>query len=175
MPSFTSSEAAQYTLSDLRLREGERDKFARKRGSTNPLTKRTLSADEIIGEIIEANNSFIPIAVGPHGEFGSLFRRFLEADKTLEFAPFPQDRPNAHLAAQRAISTKTPFDVLGKADQNWKRTHKDALFGRSYTAAIPSVWANQQLGLITQTHTATHILQQDTLRHYNETFSRTCR
>ena len=93
----------------------------------------------------------------------------MEADKTLEFAPFPQDRPNAHLAAQRAISTKTPFDVLGKADQNWKRTHKDALFGRSYTAATPSVWANQQLGLITQTHIATHIKTSFNKIHFDTT------
>jgi hypothetical protein len=40
---------------------------------TNKLTKRTHSADQVIGEIIDGNNAFIPIAVGTNGEFGSLF------------------------------------------------------------------------------------------------------
>jgi hypothetical protein len=48
-------------------------KFARRTAGTNPITNKTLSADEVIGEIIDTNNVFIPIAVGPLGEFGSLF------------------------------------------------------------------------------------------------------
>ena len=102
-------------------------------------------------------NSFIPIAVGPNGEFGSLSRRFLEGYNALPLPEFPSDRPNAKLAAQRSISTKTPFDVLGKANEHWKRSHGDSLFGGTYTAPTPSIWANQQLGLITQTHIANHI------------------
>ena len=62
-----------------------------KEEATNALTKQTLSADEIIGEIMNSNNTFIPLAVGPHGEFGSLFRQFLEADKTIDFLPFSPD------------------------------------------------------------------------------------
>jgi hypothetical protein len=53
-------------------------KFARQIGSTNPITNKTLSADEVIGEILDRNNVFIPIAAGPFGEFGNLFRRFIE-------------------------------------------------------------------------------------------------
>jgi hypothetical protein len=53
-------------------------KFARRTGGTNPITNKTLSADEVIGEILDTNSVFIPIAVGPFGEFGSLFRRFIE-------------------------------------------------------------------------------------------------
>jgi hypothetical protein len=36
---------------------------------------RTLSADQVIGEIIDGNNSFIPTSVDPNGngEFGSTF------------------------------------------------------------------------------------------------------
>ena len=156
-PTTNPSEAAKYTIADLRLREGEREKFARRRGSTNTLTKRTLSADQIIGEIMTANNTFIPIAVGPNGEFGSLFRRFLEGDNALQLPSFSSERPNALLAAERAVSSKTPFDILGKADKQWKRTNGNSLFGRNYTSAIPSIWANQQLGLITQTYLANHI------------------
>ena len=38
-----------------------------------------------------------------------------------------------------------------------KRTTGNSLFGRNYTDALPSTWANQQLGLITQTYLANHI------------------
>jgi hypothetical protein len=90
----TPSEAAQYTGSDLRLRDGEKHKFAGRNGGTNKLTKRTLSADQVIGEIIDGNNAFIPIAVGPNGEFGSLFRRFLNGSNPLPIPTFRADRPN---------------------------------------------------------------------------------
>jgi hypothetical protein len=73
-PSVSSPlEAAQHNESELRLRDGEKLKFARRTGGTNKLTKRTLSADKVIGEIIDGNNCFIPIAVGPYGKLGSLF------------------------------------------------------------------------------------------------------
>jgi hypothetical protein len=54
-------------------------KFARRIGGTNPITNKTLSADEVKGGILDTNDVFIPIAVGPFGEFGSLFRRFIES------------------------------------------------------------------------------------------------
>jgi hypothetical protein len=37
-------------------------KFARRTGGTaNPITKRTLTADEFIGKILDSNNVFIPM------------------------------------------------------------------------------------------------------------------
>ena len=36
----------------------------------------------------------------------------------------------------------------------------------SYTAPTPSIWANQQLGLVTQTHIATHITASFTKLHF---------
>jgi hypothetical protein len=67
-----------------------------------------------------------------------------------------------HLASRAAelaisISNKTPFDILGKTDKNWKREHGDKLFGGSFLAPTPSVWANQRFGLICQTHLSNHI------------------
>ena len=52
----TPSEVAQYTETDLRLRDGEKMKFARRIGGTNPITRRTLTADGVIGEILDSNN-----------------------------------------------------------------------------------------------------------------------
>ena len=155
--SATPSEAAQYNECDLRLRDGEKMKFARPRGGTNPITNKTISPDDVIGEIIQSNHAFIPIAVGPFGEFGSLFRRFIENHNTLPLPQFAKDRPNAAKAASIATNFRTPYDVLGKADQKWKAKFTDKLFDGTYHASLPSTWANQKLGLATVTHLANHI------------------
>jgi hypothetical protein len=155
--SSSNSEAAQYDESALRLGDGEKMKFARRTGCTNPITNRTLSADEVIGEMLDANNVFVPIAVGPFGEFGSLFRRFIERHRVLPLPTFSTDRPNATRAAERAITNRTPYDVFGKADLIWKDTHRHKLFDGSYLSQQPSIWANQRLGLATSTHLANHI------------------
>lgn len=155
--SSTTSEAATYYETDLRLRDGEKMKFARRRGGTNEITNRTLSPDEVIGEILNTNNVFIPIAVGPFGDIGSIFRRFIENHRTLPLPSFPSDRPNALKAAERAINVRTPYDVFGKADRAWKREHGNALLDRSYLSNCPSQWANQKLGLAVTTHLANHI------------------
>ncbi|KAL3770792.1 hypothetical protein ACHAWO_005713 [Cyclotella atomus] len=118
---------------------------------------RTLSADEVIGEILDANNVFVPIAVGPFGEFGSLFRWFIERHRVLPLPTFSTDQPNATRAAERAITNRTPYDVFGKADLIWKDTHRHKLFDGSYLSQQPSIWANQRLGLATSTHLANHI------------------
>jgi hypothetical protein len=67
-------------------------KFARRTGGTNPITNKTLSADEVIGEILYMNNVFIPIAVGPFGEFGSLIRQFIESHMILSLLEFSIDQ-----------------------------------------------------------------------------------
>eukprot|EP00956_Cyclotella_meneghiniana_P037172 scaffold135285_cov38-Cyclotella_meneghiniana.AAC.1 len=66
-PSDPSIETASFNKSVLRLREGEKKKFARRTGGrgTNDISAKTITADEVIGEINDANYSFIPIAVGP--------------------------------------------------------------------------------------------------------------
>jgi hypothetical protein len=89
--SSSSSEAVQYNETDLPLRYGKKMKFARRMGGTNPITNKTLLADEVIGEILDTNNVFIPIAVGPFGEFSSLFHRFIESHKIL---PLPTLNPD---------------------------------------------------------------------------------
>jgi hypothetical protein len=132
-------------------------KFARRTGGTNPITNKTLSADEVIGKILDTNNVFIPIAVGPHGQFGSLFRRFIESHKTLPLPTFSQERPNATRAANLAVTNRTPYNVLGTADKLWKEPQGNKLFDGSYLSQPPSIWANQRLGLATVTHLANHI------------------
>eukprot|EP00956_Cyclotella_meneghiniana_P023406 scaffold45589_cov100-Cyclotella_meneghiniana.AAC.2 len=105
------------------MRVGKRKKFERNRGGTNVLTKRTLTPDEVIGEILDANYSFIPIA---------LFNYFLHGGNTLPLPTFNKDRPNAKRAAKRCISTSTPWGILDKADKQWKHAHGDRLFRANY-------------------------------------------
>jgi hypothetical protein len=149
---LSSRTSTQYNETGLRLRDGEKMKFARRTGGTNPITKRTLTADEVIGEILDS--IFIPIAVGPFGKLGTLFRRFTENCKVLPLPTFSRDRPNADRAAEQATTHKTPYDVLTKADKAWRKTHGHALFDGSYLSQSPSIWANQRIGLATITHLA---------------------
>eukprot|EP00956_Cyclotella_meneghiniana_P035863 scaffold118784_cov60-Cyclotella_meneghiniana.AAC.4 len=157
-PLDPSLEAASFNESDLRLREGERKKFARTTGGTNNVTSKTLSADEVIGEINDANYSFIPIAIGPHGEVGSVFKRFWDGSDPLPLPSFSKDQPEAKRAAERSISIHiTPWNILGKADARWKSERGSALFDGSYLSALPSTRAKQQLGLICCSQLANHI------------------
>ena len=136
-PIDPSLEAASFSESDLRLREGERKKFARRTGGTNNVTSKTLSAaDEVVGEINNANYSFIPIAIGPHGEIGSIFKCFWDGSDPLPLPSFSKDRPEAKWAAERSISIHTPWNILGKRGS--------ALFDGSYLSALPSTWAKRE-------------------------------
>jgi hypothetical protein len=88
---------------------------------------------------------------GPFGELGTLFRRFIENCRVLPLPTFSQDRPNATRAAERAVTHRTPYDVLTKADRAWRKSHGHSL------SQSPSVWANQRIGLAMATHLANHI------------------
>jgi hypothetical protein len=121
------------------------------------VTNKTLSADEVIGEVLHTNNVFIPISVGPFGEVGILFRRFIGSHRILPLPEFSADRPNATRAAALAVTNRTPYNILGKADMSWKESHGSKLFDRSYMSQTPSTWANQRLGLATVTNLANHI------------------
>ena len=155
-PSCTPSEAATHTISDLRLRDGEKMKFARRTGGTNKLTNRTISADDVIGEILSSNNVFIPIAVGPFGELGSMFRRFIDNVSTLPLPSFPSNRPHALRAARLATDCRTPYNLFAKSDYIWKRDH-NGFFDGSYLSNSPGTWANQKLGLALCSNLANHI------------------
>jgi hypothetical protein len=111
---------------DLRLRDGERRKFAHPRGGTNPITARTVPPHDVIGEIINSNQAFIPIAVGPFGGFGSLFRLFIDDINTLPLPTFPTDRPNTARAAKLATNYCIPYTA--KLTRNGRlRIHQNDL------------------------------------------------
>ena len=93
----------------------------------------------------------------PFGKLGTLFRCFIENCRVLPLPTFSQDRPNATRAAERAVTHRTPYDILTKADRAWRKSHGHSSFDGSYLSQSPSVWANQRIGLATVTHLANHI------------------
>jgi hypothetical protein len=109
--SSTASEAAKYNEMDLHSREGERMKFARPQGGTNPITDRTILPDDVIGEIIQSNQAFIPIAVGPFGGFRSLFCHFIDDVNTLPLPSFPTDRPNTRYSSSYQTCNTPPYTM----------------------------------------------------------------
>jgi hypothetical protein len=92
------------------------------------VSKRTLSADQVIKEII-----------GPFGEIGNVFIKFWDGSV------------NSALLA-------TPWDLLGKADVSWREEKGKTLFDGSYLSSpLPRIWVNQQLGLVCCSQLANHI------------------
>eukprot|EP00581_Thalassiosira_minuscula_P001496 CAMPEP_0183749514 /NCGR_PEP_ID=MMETSP0737-20130205/68324_1 /TAXON_ID=385413 /ORGANISM="Thalassiosira miniscula, Strain CCMP1093" /LENGTH=182 /DNA_ID=CAMNT_0025985271 /DNA_START=640 /DNA_END=1185 /DNA_ORIENTATION=+ len=80
--------AARKTELQMRLRKYEKAKFCRQRQSDKETTI-SLTGDEIIGDIIQSDMALIPIAVAPHGTFGSLFQRFLYGIDAIPPPSFP--------------------------------------------------------------------------------------
>ena len=58
-----------------------------------------------------------------------------------------------------ARSTKVPFGILKRANEIWRTEHSEEFYGFSYKAMDPLSYAEQQLGLITTTAIANHILR----------------
>lgn len=73
---------------------------------------KTLSVNEVIGEINDANYSFISIAIGPHGKMGSIFRHFWDGSDPLLLPPIRKDRPEIKRVAEHAVSMQTPWNIL---------------------------------------------------------------
>ena len=81
-------------------------------GGTNEIILKTLSVDEVIGEMNDANYSFIPIAIGPHGKIGSIFQHFWDGSNPLPLPPIRKDRPEIKRVAQQAVLMQTPWNIL---------------------------------------------------------------
>jgi hypothetical protein len=78
---------------------------------------------------------------------------------TVPLPTFPTntDHPNAARAAKLATNYRTAYNIFGKADKKWKARNLSKCFEDSYLSQLPSIWANQKLGLATSTHLANHI------------------
>ena len=80
---------------------------------------------------------------------------------------FDKKRINAPAAYRLASSLKTPWGVLKRANDLWRHEHPDTSYSGSYRAMTPESWFDHELGLITSSAIASHIL-----RAYNKNKSK---
>lgn len=107
---------------------------ARKKGGTNELTKRTLSADAIIGENLASNNTFIPIAV-------------LEASFDVSLHLIARQTTNLSAKTDPTLAHISPINMMQSQprrqeveEQSSKRSNqRNKLFGTSHTAPSPRI------------------------------------
>ena len=143
-----------------RLRDlGEKKKFERPRGGTNHITGKSITGDAAMGQLLDSNQGFIPIAIGPFGELGQIFQRFLYGTQPTTLPLISKDKPNAERALHLSISNKVPSNVLGRAKEIWTHKRNSGFFDGTYLASNPQIWAEQQIGLACVTHLGEHILR----------------
>ena len=137
------------------LISAERSKFQRGNGTQSSRTDKTsqitLTGEQIIGELYQSNMQLIPFAVSPLGLFGPTIEHFLygtephiEHDKL--HAMDKRNFPNAHKMACQAFSTKTPSNILQRADQIWNSKQNKYNYGGSYKSPDPSTYYTQMFG-----------------------------
>ena len=89
----------------------EKTKFERPRGGTNSITGVTLTGDQALGQILDSNQALIPIAIGPFGELGQIFMRFLYGTPPKSLPKISASKPNAQRALNLATSIKVPSNI----------------------------------------------------------------
>ena len=133
-------------------------KFQR-RGKSCKDTGVTLTGDEIVGSILRAGMSFLPIALSAHGRIGSLFRRFLYGIDPIEPPSFAKDRIHSPAAERLARSHRVPRALLERADLVWRCENPDKPYGEPYLALMPSRHFEQKFGLVISTAVSSHLLR----------------
>ena len=83
---------------------GEKKKFERPCGGTNIVTGVTLTEDQAIGQIIDSNQALITIAIGPFGEIGEIFMRFLYSTAPRSLPKISSSKPNTQRTLDLAVS-----------------------------------------------------------------------
>jgi hypothetical protein len=102
-------------------------KFACPRGGTNPITNKTITPDDVIGEIIQLQ------ATKPSYQSQSAH---LESSVAYSGA-LSKTTTHSHsrnLQKFDLTALRTPYNILGKEDQKWKAKFPDKLFDGSYHA-----------------------------------------
>ena len=156
--SSSKSKAARLNEINMRLRLGEKSKFQRQ-GKTDKETGITLTGDDIIGDILQHNNAFIPIAISPHGRTSSLWNRHMYGTAAMDCPDFATDRIHAAAAYRLADSLRVPWGILNRANDIWRHEHEGCSFGGSYHAQTPTIWFEQEFGLVTSSAIASHLLR----------------
>lgn len=101
-----------------RLRDGGKTEVCKEKWWNQQTTKRTLSADQVIGEIIDGKNSFILIAVGPNGDFGTLFEWFLHSSNPLPLPSFSFCLLSLKFRWQQIICSRSNLTFVGRREED---------------------------------------------------------
>ena len=88
---------------------------------------------------MDANYSFIPVAIGPFGEIGDVFMQFWDGSVNPAPLALPKELPDAAEASKRAVYIDTPWDLLRKSDPSWREEKGKTLFDGSYLSPLPSI------------------------------------
>ena len=136
------------------LLSAEKSKFQRGRGSntsrTDSSSQITVTGEQIIGDLFDDNMQLLPFAISPLGLFGPTINHFLYG------TPPPSDYktlhnidkskfPNASKMAHQAF-TRTPSNILDRADYIWKSKQRNYHYGGSYKSPDPSTYYTQIFG-----------------------------
>mmetsp|Transcript_7697 Transcript_7697/g.16747 ORF Transcript_7697/g.16747 Transcript_7697/m.16747 type:complete len:212 (-) Transcript_7697:698-1333(-) len=126
---------------------------------TDKETTISLTGDDIIGDILNSNMALIPITVGQHGTFGSLFQRFIYDIDAIPSPDSPHDRQNAAKADRLARSAKVPRALLPRANDLWRKENPDMFYGDSCKTMDPQLYFEHEVGLVISTAISSHLLQ----------------
>ena len=165
MPSSTSPVSLDDPQPSIVIREHEEAENGKFVGHYN-----RYSPGVITQAILQQPYVLIPITFDPGGQFGPLTTSFLwgtpPPDMTLLPPPkAPDQRCEANLssspfprqAAQLACQATHNFGLFHLADKGWKQSHLHEWFTDSYTAMIPSQWAQQILAQNLLVATTNHL------------------
>ncbi len=166
LPSDIDQDANPQINNIKLLEDGERGKFLRKGSDSCKQSQMTMSGDQFIGKLYDANKALLPQSTDRWGGIGPISERFLLGDRSApEVFDYPADKPNARKMHERAVSLDVPYGILNTANKVWQETNPDSWYGDSYMEADPKTWALQQLGLGFTKAIVAHIIAADKRVH----------
>jgi len=133
------------------LRRKEKDKFQRGRGMSTAKTciqdGITLSGEQITEQLYKTKQQLIPAAVTPLGKLGEIWEYNLYGQHPSKELKIDKEKfPYSYKMAKRATSLNTPAGILPRANEIWRTTHPNELYGGNYKCPDPQTYVEQQLG-----------------------------
>ena len=166
LPSQLDQNANPQINSISLLEAGEKGKFLRDGADSCKESGMTLSGDQFIGKLHDANKALVPQSMDRWGDSGPLFQRFLVGDRASpDVFDYDDDKPNAKKMHERACSMDVPYGILNTANKVWQNSNPDIWYGDSYMEADPKMWALQQLGLGFTKAITSHFIAADKRIH----------
>ena len=139
----TSNDVTKILMAnaDSHPRKYEKKKL-RTRQQNHPTTGITTTGDTVIGDILDQNKIFSPLAIDPLGlglgRFGSILQHFLFDIQPTSPLTFTAAKPNATPMYSNLMHFPSPTGVLKLNEHNWKSIQSRHFCGHSYSAPTPT-------------------------------------